>query len=107
MSDSDDDWFDKEIDDFVVNVQDKVVADEGINLVNNFMGGPSKFFDSGIGDSISSYIFSKKYNKFVFQTTAVITTKHTIPTHLNRMLPLSASLGIPKRNTFKQFRIRS
>lgn len=55
MSDSDDDWFDKEIDDFVVNVQDKVVADEGINLMgNNFMGGPSKFFDSGIDDSISS-----------------------------------------------------
>lgn len=52
MSDSDDDWFDKEIDEFVVNVQDKVV-DEGINLVNNFMGGPSKFFDSGISDSIS------------------------------------------------------
>lgn len=58
MSDSDDDWFDKEIDDFVVNVQDKVV-DEGINLVNNFMGGPSKFFDSGIDDSFSSYIFNQ------------------------------------------------
>lgn len=53
MSDSEDDWFDKDIDDFVVDIQgnkgtETILISTENNLAENFLGGPSQFFDSGL-----------------------------------------------------------
>lgn len=53
MTDSeDDDWFDKDIDDFVLDIQgnkgnESILIGTENNLADNFLGGPSQFFDSG------------------------------------------------------------
>lgn len=64
-SDSDEDWFNKDLDKFVVDVQDKI-ENISINQENNNVGGPSNvYFDSG--KHIYIYIFF-----FILQINVII-----------------------------------